>query len=129
MGGGAQAARRERLILTNAGANPVTATVTVLGTTGTLPSIGTNTVTVPPMSRLALLLDALAAGMPRLPLHSVPDAGRPGVFVDCSALVDGAAHRFSWWVPPPAPSPLHHAYTTSLCALAASRIAASFAYC
>jgi hypothetical protein len=67
-------------------------------------------------------LDALAAGMPRLPLHSVPDAGRPGIFVDCSALVDGAAHRFSWWAPPPAPSPLHHAYTTALCALAAARI-------
>ncbi|MDB4929487.1 MAG: hypothetical protein JWM10_1971 [Myxococcaceae bacterium] len=68
-------------------------------------------------------LDALAAAMPRLPLHTAPNGGgRDGIFVDCEALLDGAAHRFAWWAPPPTPSPLHRAYTTSLCALAVARI-------
>ena len=67
-------------------------------------------------------LDALAAAMPRLPLHSVPGSGRDGMFVDCQAVLDGAEHRFSWWVPSPTPSPLHHAFTTSLCALALARV-------
>jgi hypothetical protein len=67
-------------------------------------------------------LEALAAGMPRLPLHTVPNNGRDGMFVDCEALLDGAAHRFAWWAPPPTPSPLHRAFTTSLCALAVARV-------
>ena len=67
-------------------------------------------------------LDALASAMPRLPLHSVPGGGRDGMFIDCEALVDGATHRFSWWVPSHHPSPLHHAFTTSLCALAIARV-------
>ena len=94
VGGGAQAARRERLILTNAGANPVTATVTVLGTTGTLPSIGTNTVTVPPMSRLALLLDALAPQDASPVVHVVATGGRLAAVLD-DAWIDGATGRGS----------------------------------
>lgn len=67
-------------------------------------------------------LEALADAMPRLPLHSVPGSGRDGMFVDCQAVLDGAEHRFSWWTPSPTPSPLHRAFTTSLCTLALSRV-------
>ena len=92
VGGGAQAARRERLVLTNPGANPVTATITVLGTTGTLPTIGTNTVTVAPMSRSALLLDALAPQDASPVVHVVATGGRLAAVLD-DAWIDGATGR------------------------------------
>ncbi|MFN8083867.1 MAG: DUF5719 family protein [Dermatophilaceae bacterium] len=92
VGGGAQAARRERLVLTNVGANPVTATVTVLGTTGTLPAIGTNTVSVPPMSRSALLLDAIAPQDASPVVHVVATGGRLAAVLD-DAWIDGATGR------------------------------------
>ncbi len=66
-------------------------------------------------------VDALAASMPRLPLHNVPVAGRDGVTVDHEAVIDGVTHRFSSWCPSPSRAPLHHAYVVSLCGLAARR--------
>lgn len=92
VGGGAQAARRERLVLTNPGANPVTATVTVLGTTGTLPAIGTNTVTVPPTSRSAVLLDAIAPQDASPVVHVVASGGRLAAVLD-DAWIEGATGR------------------------------------
>jgi hypothetical protein len=63
-------------------------------------------------------LEALAAQMPRLPLHAT-SVGRDGMTVDHEALVDGATLRFSSWSPTPASAPLHHAYVVALCTLAA----------
>lgn len=64
-------------------------------------------------------LESLAAAMPRLPLHTVPVAGRDGITVDHEAVVDGAHHRFSSWCPTPSRAPLHYAYVVALCDLAA----------
>lgn len=64
-------------------------------------------------------LEALAAQMPRLPLHSLAPGGRDGMNVVGEALVDGAAHRFTAWSPTPRTSPLHHAWVVALCSLAA----------
>lgn len=66
-------------------------------------------------------LEALAARMPRLPLHSYGPGGG-GMSVHHEALVDGAHHRFASWSPTPARSPLHHAYVFALCELAARTI-------
>lgn len=71
----------------------------------------------------APVLDAVAASMPRLPLHSVNEGGRDGMTVFHEATVDGATHRFSSWSPSHARAPLHHAYVVALCTLAARRFA------
>lgn len=68
-------------------------------------------------------LEAVAAAMPRLPLHSLAPAGRDGMTIDHEALVDGAEHRFSSWSPTQSTAPLHHAYIVALCTLAARRFA------
>lgn len=60
LGGGAGAGRLERLVLVNPGANPVTARIEVHGAAGLIAAAGSE-VTVPPRSRLARLLDAVAA--------------------------------------------------------------------
>ena len=64
-------------------------------------------------------LEAVAASMPRLPLHSVSATGRDGMVVDHEAIIDGATHRFTSWSPTHATAPLHHAYVVALCTLAA----------
>lgn len=64
-------------------------------------------------------LEALAAAMPRLPLHSVQQGARDGMTVLHEALIHGELHRFSSWSPSPARAPLHHAYVVALCSLAA----------
>ena len=60
LGGGAGAGRLERLVLVNPGANPVTARIEVHGATGLI-TAASSEVTVPPRSRVARLLDAVAA--------------------------------------------------------------------
>ncbi len=83
----------------------------------------------PPAARVwedavsAEALDAVAAAMPRLPLHSVNEGGRDGMTVYHEATVDGVTHRFSSWSPTHARAPLHHAYIVALCTLAARRFA------
>ncbi len=91
--------------------------------------IGAPVLGEPPAARVwedAVKLDALeaaAASMPRLPLHSVAAMGRDGMVVDHEAIIDGATHRFTSWSPTPARAPLHYAYVVALCTLAARRFA------
>lgn len=92
VGGGPQATRRERIVLTNPGANPVTATLTVLGTKGVLPSEGTNTVSIPANSRTVVLLDAIAPQEASPVVHVVAANGVLGAVLD-DAWVDGATGR------------------------------------
>jgi hypothetical protein len=64
-------------------------------------------------------LDAVAAAMPRLPLHSVPVEGRDGITVHFEAVLEGTAHAFDAWCPSPRRAPLHYAFLAALCGLAA----------
>lgn len=71
--GGAGPGRQERLVLTNPGANPVTADVTVLGATGAL---GEPVVeTVAPGARVSVLLDARYGAEARPVVHVRSDGG------------------------------------------------------
>lgn len=76
--GGAQASRRERLVLTNPGGNPVTADIEVHGVRGRLPSLGGSGVVVPPRSRVVLLLDAVAAQEAAPVVHVTATGGEVG---------------------------------------------------
>ena len=73
LGGGAGPGRQERLVLTNPGANPVTADVTVHGDAG--PVGDPRVETVPPGGRVTLLLDALAPAEPHPAVHVTADGG------------------------------------------------------
>lgn len=66
-------------------------------------------------------LEALAARMPALPLHSLP-SGRDGMTVLHEAMLDGVVHRFASWSPSFARAPLHRAYVGALCELAAQTL-------
>lgn len=66
-------------------------------------------------------VEALAARMPRLPLHSLP-IGIDGMIVLHEALLDGAPLRFWSWSPTLARAPLHREYVVALCELAASAL-------
>ncbi len=63
LGGGGGPGRLERLVLTNPGANPVSADVTVHGSAG--PVGDPKAVSVPAAGRVSLLLDAIAPGEER----------------------------------------------------------------
>ena len=60
LGGGAQPGRRERVVLTNPGPNPVTVDLSVLGTRGPVPSPNGRGIVVAPYGRTVVLLDAIA---------------------------------------------------------------------
>ena len=85
LGGGGDATRRERLVLANAGANAVTASVAVHGAAGLLESTAPSEVTVPPNGRVSLLLDAL-----------VPSEATPAVHVTATGGLLGALLEDSW---------------------------------
>lgn len=67
LGGGQGPGRQERLVLSNPGANPVTADVTVRGAAG--PLADPYVETVPPGGRVSLLLDAKAGEESLLAVH------------------------------------------------------------
>jgi len=67
LGGGEGPGRQERLVLSNPGANPVTADVTVHGAAG--PLADPYVETVPPGGRVSLLLDAKAGEESLLAVH------------------------------------------------------------
>lgn len=69
------------------------------------------------------VLESVTAAMPRLPLHSVPMAGRDGIWIDYFARVDGQPSAFSAWCPTVARAPLHHAYAVTLCQVAVQTVA------
>lgn len=75
VGGGSGSTRRERVVLTNPGANPVSADVTVLGVGGLLPSANGQDVAVPPHGRASLLVDALVGPEASPVVHVVATGG------------------------------------------------------
>jgi hypothetical protein len=90
--GGAGSTRRERVVLTNPGANPVSADVTVLGSNGLLPSANGQHVSVAPHGRTSLLVDALVGPESTPVIHVVATGGVvTGVVED--SWVDGAIGR------------------------------------
>ena len=90
--GGGGSTRRERVVLTNPGANSVTADVTVLGSSGTLPSANGQNVAVPPHGRTSLLVDALVGPEATPVVHVVAAGGvLTGVLED--SWIDGATGR------------------------------------
>ncbi len=94
VGGGGQSTRRERIVLANPGANPVTADVAVLGTDGELQTSGGRDVSVPPRGRTVLLLDALV-GAEATPVVHVTTTGGTLTAVLSDSWVDGAVGRGS----------------------------------
>jgi hypothetical protein len=90
--GGGGSTRRERVILTNPGANPVTADVKVLGSSGTLPSANGQNVAVPPHGRTSLLVDALVGPETTPVVHVIASGGvLTGIVED--SWIDGATGR------------------------------------
>jgi Family of unknown function (DUF5719) len=92
VGGGGGSTRRERVVLTNPGANPVSADITVLGSSGTLPSANGQNVAVPPHGRTSLLVDALVGPESTPVVHVVASGGvLSGVLED--SWIEGATGR------------------------------------
>jgi hypothetical protein len=90
--GGGGSTRRERVVLTNPGANPVSADVSVLGSNGRLPSANGQHVSVPAHGRASLLVDALVGPESTPVVHVVATGGvLTGVTED--SWVDGAIGR------------------------------------
>lgn len=90
--GGGGSTRRERVVLTNPGANTVSADVTVLGSSGTLPSANGQNVAIPPRGRTSLLVDALVGPETTPVVHVVASGGViTGVVED--SWIDGATGR------------------------------------
>lgn len=92
VGGGGGSTRRERVVLTNPGANTVSADVTVLGSSGTLPSANGQNVVVPPHGRTSLLVDALVGPEATPVVHVVASGGVLSGVLDDS-WIDGATGR------------------------------------
>lgn len=87
--GGAEVSRRERLVLTNPGGNPVTARISVYGTSGVLPTLTSDDLTIGGRSRRVLLLDALTAQEASPLIRVRVDGGSLGAAIHDS-LIDAA---------------------------------------
>lgn len=92
LAGGDEPGRVERIVLTNPGANPVTARVQVFGAEGELPAPGGQGVVVPPDGRRVLLLDALASGE-STPAIRVTSTGGPVAAVLGDRWLEGTLDR------------------------------------
>ena len=92
MAGGGGSTRRERVVLTNPGANTVSADVTVLGGAGLLPSTNGRNVSVPPRGRASLFVDALVGPENTPVVHVVATGGVLDAVLEDS-WVDGATGR------------------------------------
>ena len=92
VGGGGQSTRRERLVLVNPGANPVTASLSVLGTAGPVTMAGPGDVAVPPHGRTSLLLDAIAGPETAPVVHITASSGMISAVLEDS-WIDAAVGR------------------------------------
>lgn len=102
VGGGGQSTRRERIVLANPGAGPVTASLAVLGTAGLVTLAGSRDVVVPPHGRTTLLLDALA-GPESAPVVHVSASGGTIEAVLEDSWIDAAVGRGADDAAPSAP--------------------------
>ena len=90
--GGAQPGRRERLVLTNPGPNPVTVDLTVLGVKGPIQSPNGRGLVVGPYARTVVLLDAIAGSEPS-PVVQVVTQGGEVAAVLSDTWLDGVIPR------------------------------------
>jgi len=90
--GGAQPGRRERLVLTNPGPNPVTVDLTVLGVKGVVQSPNGRGLVVGPYARTVVLLDAIAGSEPS-PVVQVSTQGGEVAAVLSDTWLDGVIPR------------------------------------
>jgi len=90
--GGAQPGRRERLVLTNPGPNPVTVDLTVLGVNGPVQSPNGHGLVVGPYARTVVLLDAIAGSEPS-PVVQVNAQGGEVAAVLSDTWLDGVIPR------------------------------------
>ncbi len=92
LGGGGESTRRERIVLTNPGANAASADIAVYGTGGAIASANGRNVAVPPHGRVSLLLDALV-GPEKTPAVHVTASGGVLTAVLADSWIDGAVGR------------------------------------
>lgn len=92
LGGGGDSTRRERLVVVNPGANPVTVDVQVHGDTGPVASVNGARLAVPGHGRIAVLVDALAAGQ-KTPALRVTATGGVVTAVLEDSWIEGATGR------------------------------------
>jgi len=90
--GGGEPGRRERLILTNPGPNPVTVDLTVLGVKGPIQSPNGHGLVVGPYARTVVLLDAIAGSEPS-PVVQVSTQGGEVAAVLSDTWLDGVIPR------------------------------------
>jgi hypothetical protein len=90
--GGAEPGRRERLVLTNPGPNPVTVDLTVLGVKGPVRSPNGHGLIVGPHARTVVLLDAIA-GSESSPVVQVNAQGGEVAAVVSDTWLDGVIPR------------------------------------
>jgi len=92
LAGGAEPGRRERLVLTNPGPNPVTADVLVLGAAGPVSSPNGRGLIVPGYGRSVVLLDAIAGAEKSPVVHVVAGGGQLATALN-DAWLDGVVPR------------------------------------
>ena len=92
IGGGAQPGRRERLVLTNPGPNPVTVDLSVLGVNGPVQSPNGRGLVVGPYARTVVLLDAIAGTEPSPVVHVSTQGGEVAAVLSDTWL-DGVIPR------------------------------------
>jgi len=92
VGGGAGASRTERVIVTNPGANAVSVSLEVLGRAGRIDAASGRTVSVAPLSREVLSLDAVAPDEPSPVVHVSATGGVVSAVLD-EQWIDGATGR------------------------------------
>jgi len=92
LAGGAEPGRRERLVLTNPGPNPVTVDVTVLGVLGPIQSPNGRGLVVGPHARTVVLLDAIAGSEPSPVVHVTAQGGEVAAVLSDTWL-DGVVPR------------------------------------
>ncbi len=92
LGGGGEASRRERLIIANPGAAPIEVSVAVLGAKGPISPDHPTVVAVPPESRTAVLVDALAPNESAPAVHLTTPVGEFTAWLN-DAWIEGATPR------------------------------------
>ena len=92
VGGGGGPSRTERIIVANPGANAVTVSFDVYGSQGPVPGGDGRSVSVPPLSRAVVSLDALAPDEASPVVHVVTTGGVVTAVLD-DAWIDGATAR------------------------------------
>ena len=90
--GGPGASRTERLIVSNPGANAVTASFEIFGREGRVAGTEDHSVSIPPLSRTVISLDALAPDEPGPVVHVTATGGVVSAVVD-EQWIDGATAR------------------------------------